>query len=235
LTTADTPPSRKSPQARAVTIAEVKARCRDLPLPQRHRFSFDVPDARDAAILVPVVEIDSEAGVVVTLRPDSMTYHRGDWVFPGGRVDPDDPSIAYAAHREACEELGVPETQLEVVGQLDSYGPISTGFVIHTFVGIVQPGTVLDPDPDEVADVVIVPFSALLDPATLRIGSTAPEHFPGPIATATGTAGSPGVVPEGPGRRSTGLPFFTIGPGAELWGTQADIVINLLDVLVGSE
>jgi 8-oxo-dGTP pyrophosphatase MutT (NUDIX family) len=181
---------------------------------------------RHAGVLVPVVDVDGEAAVVCTRRPATMTYHRGDWVFPGGRVDAavdDNPEAA--ARREAAEELGVPQSAIEVVGALDAHGPIITGFVMHPFVGIIAPGIALAPDPREVDDVAVVALSRLLADGSYRLGSELPEHQPGPTAAVD--------APRDPSAPSRGnLSFFVVRDGEELWGTQGEILYDLLAHLV---
>jgi 8-oxo-dGTP pyrophosphatase MutT (NUDIX family) len=171
---------------------------------------------------VPIVDLDGEAAIVATLRPSSMTFHRGDWVFPGGRLDDTvDTSPEDAARREASEELGVPVDAIDVVAGLDLRGPIMTGFLIHPFVGILAPGTVLAPDPREVAAVEIVPLSRLLADGAFRTGSVMPGHDPGPAAE---------TLRRPPDWQPTAdsLRFFALPGGDELWGTQGDILFDLL-------
>jgi len=212
-------------------VEDVWQHCLRLPAPRLHSLGNEVVEPREAALLIPIIDLGGQAGVVVTRRPETMTYHRGDWVFPGGSVDTIDQSIAAAARREVCEELGIPEDRLTVVGQLDSHGPIMTGFIIHAFVGVVVPGTALAPDPHEVAEVLVVPLSTLLDPASLRSGDTMPEHRPGPAAASP--FGRP--VPVPPRKHSGRLLFVRLGPADELWGTQAEILFNLLAHLTAQE
>jgi 8-oxo-dGTP pyrophosphatase MutT (NUDIX family) len=211
---------------RTFTVEQVRRRCVDLPPPSQRTLGHDVSAPRDAGVLVPIVDLEGEAGVVCTRRPATMTFHRGDWVFPGGRVDAavDDGPEA-AARREAAEELGVPSAAIDVVGALDAHGPIVTGFVLHPFVGIVAAGTVLEPDPHEVDDVAIVPISQLLAPGSYRTDDELPDHEPGPTAAV-------GVRPAISNRTHGNLSFFVVRDGEELWGTQGEILYDLLAHLV---
>jgi 8-oxo-dGTP pyrophosphatase MutT (NUDIX family) len=177
-------------------------------------------------VLVPVVELDGEAAIVCTRRPATMTYHRRDWVFPGGRVDATvDDGPQAAARREAAEELGVPGTAIDVVGALDAHGPIVTGFVLHPFVGILATGTVLRPNPHEVDDVAVVPISRLLAPASYRTDDQLPDHEPGPTAAVD-------ALRDTSNRTRGNLSFFVVRDGEELWGTQGEILYDLLAHLV---
>jgi 8-oxo-dGTP pyrophosphatase MutT (NUDIX family) len=181
-------------------------------------------EPRPAAVVVPIVDVGGEAAVVVTKRPATMVHHRDDWVFPGGRVDPSlDQSPEHAARREVHEELGVDEDEIEIVGRLSSHGPISTGFVIEVFVGIVAPEATIRPDPREVADVAIVPLAALAADDAFHVETDLRDHDPGPIPEGFAFVPNPEYV----------LRFFTVRPEEHLWGTQANIVHELLCHLFG--
>jgi 8-oxo-dGTP pyrophosphatase MutT (NUDIX family) len=161
-----------------ITVADVRAACASLPAPGWQKL-FDLADPRPAALLIPVVDDHGEAAVILTKRSATMPSHRDDWVFPGGRLDATDTSHADAARRETAEELGVDPGAIEIVGQLDTRGPIITGYLIETYVGILST-TELAPDPREVAEVASVRLSALLD-AGFRAPIRA-DHDPGPLA-----------------------------------------------------
>jgi 8-oxo-dGTP pyrophosphatase MutT (NUDIX family) len=211
--------------ARRFTLDEVRSLCAQLPRPLVHRL-HEVAQPRAAATLVPVVDVDGEAGVIITKRPATMLHHRGDWVFPGGRVDPaHDATSSDAARREAEEELGIPAERVDIVGQLDTHGPIVTGFVIEVFVGVIDGTVPLAPDPREVSEVSTVPLSYFMLGASFAVGRSAPDHEPGPSAGGAPTP-SPGRDVAG------GLASFALANGDLLWGTQGQILYNLLDQLV---
>ena len=74
-----------------------------------------------AAVLVPLVDRPSGLTVLLTQRTAHLNDHAGQISFPGGRVEPDDPSHQAAALREAEEEVGLPPSHVEVIGTLDYY------------------------------------------------------------------------------------------------------------------
>jgi ADP-ribose pyrophosphatase YjhB (NUDIX family) len=155
--------------------------------------------------------------VLVTQRPPSLRSHGDHWVFPGGRVEPGETWVE-AARREASEELGIARRDIEVIGQLDSHGPIITGYVVHVFVAVLAPSSEPDPDPSEVADIVVIPLSELRSPGRSFLA-------------AVGEDGAPEVaMPGGPApfdRRSP-LRWYVLHDGHYLWGLQATILDNLL-------
>jgi 8-oxo-dGTP pyrophosphatase MutT (NUDIX family) len=117
-----------------------------------------------AAVLVPLVNRPQGLQVLLTQRSADLPNHPGQISFPGGRVEPDDASLAAAALREAAEEVGLPPAQVSVLGHLADYETV-TGYRVTPIVGWVEPPFLLTPDPVEVADVFEVPLAFLLDPA----------------------------------------------------------------------
>jgi 8-oxo-dGTP pyrophosphatase MutT (NUDIX family) len=117
-----------------------------------------------AAVLVPLVNRPEGLSVLLTQRSADLPDHPGQISFPGGRVEPDDPSLAAAALREAAEEVGLPGERVAILGQLADYETV-TGYRVTPVVGWVEPPFTLAPDPIEVADVFEVPLGFLLDPA----------------------------------------------------------------------
>ncbi len=68
---------------------------------------------RDQKAPIPAAAVafvrDTEQGIEVYLsrRPPHFRYYPGAFVFPGGRVDPEDADIRATARREVFEEIGI--------------------------------------------------------------------------------------------------------------------------------
>jgi 8-oxo-dGTP pyrophosphatase MutT (NUDIX family) len=118
-----------------------------------------VADARDAAVLIPIVAGPAPA-LIFTIRTDTLSSHKGQISFPGGSVDPGESARA-AAVREAHEELGLEPADVEVLGQLDAVPTFVSSYVIHPFVGWVEEPPDLVPNPAEVAEILQVPIEDL--------------------------------------------------------------------------
>lgn len=116
-----------------------------------------------AAVLVPVVLREDQPTVLLTQRSELLRSHRGQVAFPGGRRDAGDRSAAENALREAEEEIGLPRSEVEVIGYLDDY-PTSSLYRVTPVVGLVRELPALRLDAAEVATVFEVPLALLLDP-----------------------------------------------------------------------
>ncbi len=127
-----------------------------------------VPDAwtlkhgyRAAAVLIPILARQGTDHVIYTLRPSTMRHHAGQVSFPGGRRDGQEGPVDCAL-RETCEEIGVPQDKVEVLGSLPARMSIA-GFWVNVLVGRVQDDLELVPEPGEVARILEIPFATLVD------------------------------------------------------------------------
>jgi 8-oxo-dGTP pyrophosphatase MutT (NUDIX family) len=159
------------------------------------------PDRAVAAVLVPLyMDVNESVRVIMTKRPDNMRTHPGDVVFPGGRIEPGESAVD-AAIREACEEVGLPEDAVDVVGGLS---PITTrdpnNLIVPVVARVTRPD-VLVPQPEEVEIILEPTIDELLDETRWNVS----EWF---------------------GRN---LWFFDF-PEATLWGATAFMVRELLEV-----
>ncbi|WP_246998970.1 NUDIX hydrolase [Halosolutus gelatinilyticus] len=116
----------------------------------------------DAAVLAPVIERDGEHHLLFTRRADHLGEHPGQMSFPGGGAEPEDETILDTALREADEEIGLRASEAEIVGQLDDIRTI-TEYAVTPFVARI-PDREYDRDEDEVAEIIALPLSGLLDP-----------------------------------------------------------------------
>ncbi len=138
-----------------------------------HRLNPDMRETivraglRDAAVLIPVVDHEEGATIILTQRTTTMRNHSGQIAFPGGKIDPEDPTPEDAALREADEEIGLAGNHVDVIGRLPDY-VTGSGFRIAPVLSVVRPGFDLTINPDEVDAAFEVPLAFLMDPANHR-------------------------------------------------------------------
>src|SRR5688572_11733828 len=93
-----------------------------------------IQDAKDAAILIPIVAVP-EPTLIFTVRTDTLPSHKGQISFPGGKIDATDDSPRAAALRESEEEIGLDPGSVRVLGEMDSMPTFVSGYVVHPFIG----------------------------------------------------------------------------------------------------
>jgi 8-oxo-dGTP pyrophosphatase MutT (NUDIX family) len=114
----------------------------------------------DAAVLVPIFGISERPGLVFTERREDLRRHAGEISFPGGRPDPGEDLLA-SALREAQEEIGLDPAEVDVLGALPPVSTVVTGYMIHPFVGLIPSGLAFQPNPSEVAAVLLLHLDEL--------------------------------------------------------------------------
>jgi 8-oxo-dGTP pyrophosphatase MutT (NUDIX family) len=126
-------------------------------------FLDPVTHLKAAAVLVPLVARPGGMRVLLTRRTPHLKAHAGQIAFPGGRIEPTDPTPTAAALREAAEEVGLTQDRVDLAAELDPYHT-RTGYRVSPIVGLIDPAAPLVPDPFEVAEVFEVPLAFILDP-----------------------------------------------------------------------
>ena len=117
---------------------------------------------RQAAVLIPIIEIDQQLHLVLTQRAMHLRHHPGQISFPGGKVEPNDVNAIHTALREAHEEIGLHAENVEVLGLFPPHKTF-TGFEITPVVAFVKQHFELVIDPGEVADCFTVPLRFFID------------------------------------------------------------------------
>ena len=118
-------------------------------------------EEREAAVLAPVVTRDDGAGLLFTKRADHLGEHPGQMSFPGGGREPSDADLEATAKREGREEIGLRPPEVDVIGRLDDIRTI-TSYAVRPFVARI-PDREYTPDEREVAEIAVLPVSALTD------------------------------------------------------------------------
>lgn len=129
--------------------------------------AIDDPALTPAAVLTLVYRKNGEYCVLLNKRSDRVDDHKGEISFPGGRMDPEDATLLDTALRETHEEMGVRPQDVEVLGALDD-APTTSRYLISPYAATIPYPYDFSPSEVEVAEVVEVPLSALMDRANRR-------------------------------------------------------------------
>ena len=125
------------------------------------------PDTRQAAVAVILRERPYGSDVLFIQRAErDGDPWSGHMAFPGGHRDPEDDSLAMAAHRETLEEIGLDLTPATYLGALDQQRAMPRGRALNMLIAphvwaIDEPEPRFQPN-YEVADVVWASMPDLL-------------------------------------------------------------------------
>ena len=163
-------------------------------------------DARKSAVLVPLIRTDAMWPLVLfTVRSERLTHHTGQISFPGGRLDPHE-GPREAAIREFNEEVGIPSSAVEILGELSPIYIPPSNSAVTPIVGVIDRASHWPINEAEVQEVIEVPLSHFLDPSSRSMATR--DVF----------------------RRQMEVPFWNIHPQTPLWGATAMILSELVAV-----
>ena len=164
---------------------------------------------RRAAVLLPLYHHEGAWHLIFIRRAEhQQDRHSGEVGFPGGRWQAADPSCTATALREAEEEIGLPRSQVDLLGELRPLRTLSH-FLVTPVVGCVPWPQALKPEPREVARIFSIPLAWLVRPDRHRLLT-----YP---------------TPDHPEARE--LVFFDEFDGERLWGVSARMTLDLIACL----
>jgi len=85
------------------------------------KHDFKRRSQREAAIFVPLIDVDGAASLLFTQRTDIVSTHKNQVSFPGGHID-EGETVTAAAVREFCEEIlhGMDDLQEQLISAADA-------------------------------------------------------------------------------------------------------------------
>ena len=131
-------------------------------LSSRERRVISHPPFSHAAVLVPLFQKEGNCHLLFTKRSEEVKYHKGEISFPGGVVDEEDSELISTALREADEEIGLKERDVQVIGILDDIVTV-TEFIVTPIVGLFPYPYPFKVSEAEIAELIEVPVASLLD------------------------------------------------------------------------
>ena len=130
-------------------------------LSSRKRRVIEHPPFSHAAVLVPLFKKGDGCHLLFTKRSDQVKHHKGEISFPGGVVDEEDLELINTALREAHEEIGLKQNDVQIIGILDDIVTI-TEFIVTPIVGLFPYPYPFKVSEVEIAELIEVPLSSLL-------------------------------------------------------------------------
>ncbi len=130
-------------------------------LASRKRRVIEHPPFSHAAVLVPLFKKAEACHLLFTKRSEQVKYHKGEISFPGGVVDEEYKELIRTALREAFEEIGLKENDVQIIGVLDDI-VTTTQFIVTPIVGLFPYPYPFRVSEVEIAELIEVPLSFLL-------------------------------------------------------------------------
>ena len=163
----------------------------------------DVLQPQAAVILL--ISNDDNPSILYTKRAAHLRQHPGEVCFPGGMWEQEDIDLFATARREVHEEIGLPDSGIQLLGRLPQ-SHTRAGTPVTPFVASFDPGLPLYASPDELGSIFTVPLSAFNEGIQVR-EDTFERHG-----------------------RMIQIPVYHY-QGYEIWGFTASVTAQLLDIL----
>jgi 8-oxo-dGTP pyrophosphatase MutT (NUDIX family) len=184
----------------------MEARLQEL-LAARPRQHINDPARVPSAVLIPLYRDRGRYHIIFIRRTETVKTHKGQISFPGGGRDRADKTLRETALREADEEIGLRPGDIKVLGVLDDEVTTTSNYTVTPFVALIPWPYKFIMEKAEVAEIIDVPLSTLLDKKCLVPA----------IETLDG-----GVVVDSYEYRCD---------GHRIWGATARILYKFLEVL----
>lgn len=132
------------------------------------------------SVIIPIIEEDNELKILFEVRAKTLRHQPGEISFPGGKIEKNENNKT-AAIRETCEELGINEEDIEVLGA-ENILVTQHNRIIYPYVARIINPEKINPSNFEVDHVFKVPIKHFINniPAVkkVRIITVPTEDFP---------------------------------------------------------
>lgn len=131
--------------------------------------SYDVSTVRKAAVMMLFYPKNEVAHLLLIVRNSYPGVHSSQIAFPGGKVEDIDFGLKQTALRETHEEIGIHPNDIHVIRDFTSIYIPPSNFLVHPFLGVSQIELTFTLQEEEVAGIIELPLSVLLDDSIINI------------------------------------------------------------------
>ncbi|GAA4052805.1 CoA pyrophosphatase [Flavobacterium chungnamense] len=131
--------------------------------------SYDVSTVRKAAVMMLFYPKNEVAHLLLIVRNSYPGVHSSQIAFPGGKVEDIDFGLKQTALRETHEEIGIHPNDIHVIRDFTSIYIPPSNFLVYPFLGVSQIELTFTLQEEEVAGIIELPLSVLLDDSIINI------------------------------------------------------------------
>lgn len=122
---------------------------------------------RNAAVMMLFYPKNGLTHLLLIVRNSYPGVHSSQIAFPGGKVEKFDANLREAALRETHEEIGIHPKKISVIRDFSTVYIPPSNFLVHPFLGVSTSELEFTLQEDEVAGIIELPLSLLLDDAII--------------------------------------------------------------------
>jgi 8-oxo-dGTP pyrophosphatase MutT (NUDIX family) len=123
-------------------------------------------DSVKSSVLILLFPEEEKIKTVVMLRPAYVGVHSGQISLPGGKWETSDIDMATTALRETHEEIGVPPSEIRLLGQLSPLYIPPSNYLVFPYIGVSHSKPEFLKDPSEVQEIIEIDIAELLNKDT---------------------------------------------------------------------
>ncbi len=165
-----------------------------------------------AAVLVPLYRDNGGELILVLVRRTEGDIHGGQLAFPGGKMSADDKSLMDTALRETKEEIGLKQSNIEILEQLPNVYTQTSRFDITPFLARIVRPLEWSPDEREIAEIIEIPVRDIAKPEAYGEEIMSFQQWSSP----------------------RNIPFYRVG-NYQLWGATYRILNPILSELINGQ
>lgn len=125
--------------------------------------SYDINSVRKAAVMMLFYPKNGVTHLLLIVRNSYPGVHSSQIAFPGGKVEEIDFDLKQTALRETYEEIGIHPNDIHVIRDFSSIYIPPSNFLVYPFLGISHSQLTFKLQEEEVAGIIELPLSTLLD------------------------------------------------------------------------
>ena len=125
--------------------------------------SYDPSSVRKAAVMMLLYPKNDITHLLLIVRNSYPGVHSSQIAFPGGKVEDIDFDLKQTALRETHEEIGIHPNDINVIRDFSSIYIPPSNFLVYPFLGVSQTELTFKLQEEEVAGIIELPLSMLLD------------------------------------------------------------------------